>query len=270
MEEKRKNEGWDVSYIFMDTGAEHPKTYEFIRNVVKHFEIDLVCLKVKVNPELGKGTSYRIVDIDGIGKDLKPWEDITEKYSTPYMPSGAFCSYMMKTVPYQKYCDDHFGKDEYLSWLGMRIDEPKRIKPKKGKRYLAEISDFEKDDILSWWKTRSFDLDLDEHKGNCVFCIKKGVNKVALAAKDEPEMAVDFLKMIDSKKIRIIEKRELPIDLMYRGQMSLKQIINTYADMDRGELFKTLRYSSRFESGSCSESCEVFNDDFQLDLFKEL
>ena len=30
----------NVKYVFMDTGAEHPKTYEFIRQVVKHFEID--------------------------------------------------------------------------------------------------------------------------------------------------------------------------------------------------------------------------------------
>jgi 3'-phosphoadenosine 5'-phosphosulfate sulfotransferase (PAPS reductase)/FAD synthetase len=34
--EQRRRTGWPVQYIFMDTGAEHPKTYEFIRNIVKH------------------------------------------------------------------------------------------------------------------------------------------------------------------------------------------------------------------------------------------
>ena len=34
----------NVKYVFMDTGAEHENTYSFIRQVVKHFNIDLVCL----------------------------------------------------------------------------------------------------------------------------------------------------------------------------------------------------------------------------------
>ncbi|STB29510.1 phosphoadenosine phosphosulfate reductase domain-containing protein [Citrobacter koseri] len=36
MENKRKL-GWDVRYVFMDTGAEHPETYKFIREVVANW-----------------------------------------------------------------------------------------------------------------------------------------------------------------------------------------------------------------------------------------
>ncbi|WP_149017487.1 phosphoadenosine phosphosulfate reductase family protein, partial [Escherichia coli] len=43
MEQKRQA-GEDVHYVFMDTGAEHPKTYEFIRNIVSNWKIDLHCL----------------------------------------------------------------------------------------------------------------------------------------------------------------------------------------------------------------------------------
>ena len=35
--------------------------------------------------------------------------------------------------------------------------------------YLAELSDFEKADVLSWWKGQPFDLQIQEHLGNCVF-----------------------------------------------------------------------------------------------------
>ena len=52
MEQKRRNDGWDVSYVFMDTGAEHPKTYEFVKNVVEHFGIELTCLRTRADTPL--------------------------------------------------------------------------------------------------------------------------------------------------------------------------------------------------------------------------
>lgn len=266
MEEKRKKEGWEVAYIFMDTGAEHPKTYEFIRNIVKEWGINLICLRVVFNPELGKGNSYQELSVDEIGYDLTVWREMLKKYSTPYNPGGGFCTKAMKTLQYNQYCDEHYGKENYTTWLGMRADEPKRLTYQKRVKYLADISDFDKDDILDWWDDQPFNLDLQEYLGNCVFCIKKGVNKVALAAKDEPEMAKEFMDIVESPNVRIIEKRKAGPLQMYRGKLSLRQVIAAYEDVERDELFWSLRSSKRYESGSCSESCEIFNDD-QLDLW---
>lgn len=42
----------DAYFIFMDTGAEHPATYQFIKDIVKHWKINLVCLRVVVNPQM--------------------------------------------------------------------------------------------------------------------------------------------------------------------------------------------------------------------------
>ena len=86
----------------------------------------------------------------------------------------------------------------------MRIDEPKRLNKKEGFSYLADISEFEKKDVLDWWAKMPFDLQIKEHLGNCVFCIKKGVNKIALAAKDEPQLADKFIKMINMDDVRIV------------------------------------------------------------------
>jgi len=49
----------NVKYVFMDTGAEHPKTYDFIRKVVKHFNIDLVCLRSVMTTEVGVGAKFK-------------------------------------------------------------------------------------------------------------------------------------------------------------------------------------------------------------------
>ncbi|HED5888888.1 TPA: phage N-6-adenine-methyltransferase [Salmonella enterica] len=254
--EQRRAAGESVFYTFMDTGAEHPKTYEFIRNVVEHWNIPLVCLRVVINPELGAANSYRVVDISEIGPDLQPWRDICSKYGTPYF-GGPLCTRAMKTEVFQRYCADMFGKNSYVTWLGIRADEPRRLKERPGVRYLAEISSFEKSDVLEWWSGQPFDLQIPEHLGNCVFCIKKGLNKIALAARDEPVLAADFIQMINAPSVRVVDSRQLDTKIMYRKSNSLESVIALYADHSRAEIAATIRGGGGYNSGSCSESCEA-------------
>lgn len=119
----------DTDFVFMDTGAEHPKTYEFVKNVVNYFDINLTCLRVVVNSELGQGNSYRIISLDELQQDLQPFRDICYKYGTPYI-HGAFCTRTMKLEPFTRYCNDKYGKNNYQTWLGIRADEPRRLKQK--------------------------------------------------------------------------------------------------------------------------------------------
>jgi hypothetical protein len=247
----------NVDFIYMDTGAEHPKTYDFIRKVNTAFELNLVCLRTVFNPVLGQANSYKIMSIDDICPDLQPWKDMLSKYSTPYNPGGTFCTDRMKLVPYSKYCNDTYGRKNYTTWLGIRADEEKRLKPREGYEFMASISDFDKEDVLDWWSEQSFDLEIPEHLGNCVFCIKKGVNKIALAEKDEPILAVKFRKVIESKNVRILEQRVASPHNIYRGKQSFGQIIETFKDIDAEEIRSKLKHSKRFETGSCSESCEI-------------
>ena len=241
-----------VEYIFMDTGAEHPKTYEFIKKCVAHFGIELTCLRADVSSEMGVGVKPKVIPIDEIGPDLKPWKDFLAKYGSPHV-HGAFCTRRMKSEPADKYVKAKYGKGNYMQWLGIRIDEPRRLK---------DGADF----ILGWWSEMPFDLEIEEWLGNCVFCIKKGLNKVALAAKDEPGLAIQFIDVTEGDGVRR-EGLKYSSGLMYRGHNSLSSIIDTYKDVPREEIINSLRRSKRFDSGSCSESCEAFA--CQLDLFSE-
>lgn len=254
----------DAVFVFMDTGAEHPATYDFVRECNDYFDLNLVCLRTNVSMEYGVGVGYRIIGIDEIGHDLQPWSDMLQKYGTPYI-HGAFCTDRMKTTPFRKFVDNTYGKGNYHTILGIRIDEPRRLKPREGFSYLADISDFEKQDVLDWWAKMPFDLQIKEHLGNCVFCIKKGINKVALAARDEPELAQDFIKVIGGKTVKIIPSRTLDSDVMYRNHLSLNSVIELYKDTPRDKLAMSIK--STFETGSCSESCEAFNE--QLEMFEE-
>lgn len=246
-----------ADFVFMDTGAEHTKTYEFIRNVVKHFNIKLTCLRVDINPVLGKPNSYKEISLDELKQDLQPYKDMMSKYGTPYI-HGAFCTKELKTIPFTRYCDKKYGKGNYQTWLGIRADEPRRLKERIGYSYLADISDFDKADVLNWWSKQPFNLELDEHLGNCVFCIKKGINKIALACRDEQEMADAFISAVNDKSVRNVEKRKQHGSIMYRGGNSLISIIKLYENHSRDEILSTIRKTKSFDAGSCSESCEVF------------
>lgn len=265
IEQKRINDGWDVEYVFMDTGAEHPKTYEFIKKCVDHFKINLVCLRPVIHEELGTGTTYKIVNINSLKWDLSVWNDMTNKYGNPYNPLGGFCTDRLKTTIFKKYIKQY---KSVTTWLGIRVDEQRRLKGKYGIKYLAEISSMDKTDIIGWWSQQAFDLEIQEHLGNCVFCIKKGINKVALAIKDEPELADDWKKMTENSRVMGWNSEGAPINAMYRGKLSIDGVAELYKDVGRDELHMSTKHAKRFESGSCSESCEVFSG--QSDMFEDL
>ncbi|HFG4486391.1 phosphoadenosine phosphosulfate reductase family protein [Acinetobacter baumannii] len=262
----------NARFVFMDTGAEHPATYKFIKDIVNHWGIDLVCLRTVVNPEMGKGCGYQVIGIDDLKQDLKPWEEMLTKYGAPAYDIP-YCTARMKTEPFEKYCNDTFGKNKFERWIGIRFDEPKRLPievleklnlpiharathQKSSYRYLAEICDLDKDEILDWWESQPFDLAITEHLGNCVFCIKKGLNKIALAAKDEPEMAIKWIGLTEGPKVRT-EGRKHNHKRMYRQRLHMSDVIKAFKGSDRDELYNALRSSKRYESDSCSESCEA-------------
>jgi hypothetical protein len=213
----------NVDFIFMDTGAEHCKTYEFIKNVNDELNLNLTCLRTDFSSPLGAGNGYTVVSIDSIQHDLKPFSEMIEKYGVPYI-GGMFCTDRMKLVPFKKYCQEKYGKGNFETWLGIRADETNRLKQKKEIRYLAEISDFDKKDVLDFWSNMPFDLEIPEQLGNCVFCPKKSNLKLAAAQRDDPALYHDFLNMIYKDSVRHDSKTG-HWSKMYRGKKSLEQIV---------------------------------------------
>lgn len=309
----------NVDFVYMDTGAEHPKTYDFIRNVNKHFNLNLTCLRGDFSRPLGKGVGYKIVSVDDIGPDLVPFKEMMGKYGVPYI-GGMFCTDRMKLKPYKKYCDDSYGSKSYETWLGIRADEPARVFGSKlykslkeiialddedlikmystnhidreeffvmeecievelfneicrrktsGIRYMAEISEFKKEDVLDFWSLMPFDLDLDEWLGNCsVGCPKKSNLKLAAAQRDEPEMYHDWLGAIYSPSVRHDDNTGHHSQ-MYRGKKSLEQVVAIFDGSTGDEIKSRIRGAKMTDAGSCSESCEVFVcESNKVDMFK--
>lgn len=261
----------NVDVVSMDTGAEHPMTYEFMRQfhayILEIYGIEITYLRTDFSTALGEGNKYHILKIDEIGSDLKPFQEMIKKYGVPYI-GGMFCTDRMKLVPFTKHCQEKYGRGNYETWLGIRADEPKRLTPKKGIRYLAEISDFEKEDVLDFWSGMPFDLDIPEWLGNCVFCPKKSNLKLAAAQRDEPELYHNFLEMIYGNNVRHDNKTG-HYSKMYRGKKSLEQVIAMFDGSTGNEIKSRIRGTKATNTGSCSESCEVFVcESNQVDMFQ--
>ncbi len=277
--------GDDVDFVYIDTGLEHEKTYEFIRKVNDEFGLNLVCIKAVFTQELGVGPKHEVIDLNDLKYDEHTFSSMINKHGLPAY-NIPFCTDRLKNVPFRKYADQKYGKRNYLTWLGIRVDEPRRLskmmpqqedafdEPKETYyRFLAEISSFTKEDIIGWWQRQSFDLDLPhETSGNCLFCVHKSPAKVALSILDNPDEAISYGNMIASDKVRIRneDKKELELS-MYRNEVTYAQNKKLAESSTREELVMFLKGFKGEDKGMCADSCEAFsNAEYNPDLFDEL
>lgn len=330
MKEHCEKSGEPVEFLFCDTGAEHPKTYEFLRNIAKNFGIQITCLRPVFSTELGKGVEPMVLSIDDVGYDLSIFKSMMESYGAPFNPGGGFCTDRLKTTIADKYCDGKYGKGNYHKWIGYRIDEAKRawghvlysklvkfgfdsessgdlmveamsqdglngffeqrlgvsldmfgddkhgefieklkqkmkVIKKKGFRFMFEVTDTDKRGVKRWWSKQDFDLDIPEWLGNCMFCIKKGENRVALAAMDEPEKADEWGAMFHDPSVRDMN-RVHGNEIIYRHHQSIEMIRSKYAGENREHLIDSLRLEPKGTADACSDNCTPFSDHMD-DLF---
>lgn len=304
-------QGWADEFVFCDTGAEHPKTYEFIREISKRWGVKITCLRGDFDVPLNVGNRPVVVGLNDTGPDLKPFAGEIKKYGVPYMGGGMHCSCRMKERVFTAYCNEKYGRGNYNTWLGIRSDEPARLfntklaaelkhrgfpqylfedvlrwanednmlskvrisvqgiddilddlkaaATKTNVRYLAELGEVEKQDVLDFWSDQSFDLEIPEWLGNCVFCPKKSDLKLAAAQRDEPEIYSEWLSMLHSDSVRVDDKTGHR-SKMYRKKRSLEQLIATFDGSTGNEIKARIRGAKHLDTGSCSESCEVFNE----------
>lgn len=211
----------DVEFVltFANTGREHEKTLEFVNNCDKRWSklygVNIVWLEAVVH-EGFLPSSHKIVTFETASRNGEPFEQVVAKYG---LPNSNFlhCTRELKENPIMSYMESlgemkghqhnlAFVEATYETWIGIREDEPKRLKGRRnGKQKkvypLADIImdhfykvDFrcDKIDVLDYWEDMPFSLGLDEWKGNCIDCHKKSEKKLFMVARDMGEDAFTF------------------------------------------------------------------------------
>ena len=199
---------------------------------------------------------------------LKPFIDMVKKYGTPYV-GGAFCTDRLKLFPSPNTVMTISGEELAPRGLASELMNRSGIKPKPGIRYLAELSDFEKGRYPRMVEATTIRFaEIPEHLGNCIFCIKKSTQKIGLACKDEEGLQRVFNEVITGSHVRD-GHRETPKEIMYRGRMSLDGIAKMYSENHYQALYQDMVRAKRFDTGSCSESCEIFGGQLDFDFGRE-
>lgn len=268
-----KSDEFDVRYVFANTGQEHPATYDFIHNCEKHWGIDIEWIEGVTNPEKGIGMRARRVDYESACRSGQPFADYIAKYGIPNQARPG-CTGYLKIRPMQSYLKNSGWKiGTYSTAIGIRADEMDRMIANRT-RYniiypLVEWWPRRKEDILLWFKEQPFDLEIEEHQGNCTWCWKKTDRKLFTLAQDNPEF-FDFPIAMEEKHGMTgpFAENHGP-QTFFRKHRSAKQILEVgqrggFQRFQEGLVQQPLFVAPADDldlGGGCEESCEVFTEE---------
>lgn len=274
---------YNIVGVFANTGWEHHKTLEFVHNNDVENERLFGVKPVWVEAVVHEGrvaSTHKLVTYETASRNREPFEEVVKKYG---LPNSAYphCTRELKEQPIHDYIktvmgwsnekykgDNHLLKlaDDgvrYFTALGIRSDEPRRIKYNKTpQNKVYPLVDWhpekpDKLDIIDWWEERDFDLGIPEHLGNCVGCFRKSDRKAMKAYRDAPEQFVNTLEKdyghVGSNKIKGVHVDEPRT--MYRNYKTCDDIIGMFEQADPMWLSKD---DHEHINEGCASSCEPF------------
>jgi len=258
----------DIAVIFANTGQEREETLEFVHNCDIHFNFNTVWIEVVPNPEFGKGCTYDIVTFETANRKGLPFERVIAKYGISNH-GAQHCSRELKHYPIKKHINS-LGWKDYEIALGIRIDEPKRLTPKKDIIYpLAKEFPTNKLMVNQWWHNQPFNLQLKDYEGNCKLCWKKSKRKLLTIILEHPEF-LDWWNEMEIKYGYYVpdshkhNKNLIVPAHFFRGDESAMDLLEEsklpFTKQEDAFTLAQLMFSEPeldFSNG-CEESCEAF------------
>ena len=178
----------DYIVTFQNTGKEMPQTLDFINECDKRWNLNIVWLEYRY------GNNFEVVNYENASRAGRPFDELIA-WKNGVLPNTMmrFCTEQLKINTLKRYCKS-IGVKEWNHFVGIRYDEPRRWSKTS---FLPQYMDVQhpmvkwktkKSDVLSWWSKQDFDLMVNEPYGNCDGCFLKGKGKLAIIAKEKPEL----------------------------------------------------------------------------------
>lgn len=177
---------------FQNTGKEMPETLDFINNCDKTWGLNIVWLEYR------QPASFEVVNYESASRNGRPFTELLQ-HRNSVLPNNyfRFCTLDLKINTLKRYLKSK-GIDEYTSYNGIRYDEPHRWSKAQENTELPLVKwKITKKEVLEFWSKQDFDLQVNEPYGNCDCCFLKGKGKLAIIAKEKPEL---FDWWIDKEK----------------------------------------------------------------------
>lgn len=184
-----------VEVTFQNTGREMPQTLDFVAEVGQRWGVLITWLEYRAEAPF-----FEIVGRQGAAVNGEPFEALLAKRK--YLPNQAkrFCTTELKIRTAKRYLRS-LGWDYWTNCIGIRADEPSRIRP-EGVRDKERWTVWQplvhagvgKHDVALFWRRQPFDLRLPNVNGNCWLgncdgCFLKSEANVAAFIREYPERA---------------------------------------------------------------------------------
>lgn len=178
----------DYLVCFQNTGKEMPATLDFINECDKRWGLNIVWLEYRY------GNSFEVVTYETASRNGRPFDELIA-WKNGFCPNRMtrFCTSELKIETSKRYFKS-IGLKDWTIYNGIRYDEPRRWQKMKS---LPNYIDLEmplvkwkvtKPMVLDWWSKQDFDLKVKEPYGNCDCCFLKGNGKLAIIAKERPDL----------------------------------------------------------------------------------
>ena len=186
----------DAIVCFANTGKEDEATLRFVQDCSTNWGVPITWLEYRAD-------GYVVVDYQTASRLGEPFEALIVKKKYLPNPFARFCTEELKIKPIDRYLKSR-GIEEYITFVGIRADEPRRVAKMKNNKDIKETplatEGIGVQDVLYFWSKQSFDLktitvDGNSLLSNCDLCFLKKANHTLALIKDKPERAVWWAAM---------------------------------------------------------------------------
>lgn len=193
----------DCVVCFANTGKEDEATLKFVHDCETNWNVPIVWLEYQDAEE--SKDRFKIVTFETASRGGEPFEAVIRKKSYLPNPVTRFCTIEMKIRTIANYlfsigmCENR-SQGEYMSWVGIRADEPRRAAKIPRDRTPLVTAGITKEIVGEFWKNQPFDLELPNingvtYHGNCDLCFLKGSSQTMSLIQEKPERALWWAKM---------------------------------------------------------------------------
>lgn len=191
----------DVVVCFANTGREMPATLDFVRDVTVYWNVHVVWLEYRRDPETGR-TWTEVVSHNSASRNGEPFDMLLAKGGLLPNQGLRYCTAELKINAISKFLRSEQGwmkrKGGWTNVVGLRADEESRVE-KMRKQNASGANPFQavmplfdagviKPMILDFWRKQPFDLMLPgEWAGNCDGCFLKKLGSIYEMKRAYPE-----------------------------------------------------------------------------------
>lgn len=254
-----KRDEYEIVVVFANTGQEDDRTLDFVRRCDEEFNFGTVWIE-SVAQEPGKASGHKVVSFEKADREGRPFEAMIERYGIPNK-SFPHCTRELKLNPIKSYLRSiGWAAGSYEQAVGIRTDELRRVSASaeaRGIVYpLVDMLPTDKQDVNEWWESQAFNLEIQEHEGNCTWCWKKSFAKHFRLISEAPHI-YDFPRRMEFKHGRTGAGSGLGESrVFFRLATSTEQL---FKHAQVGAVVQTdVRQLDLDLNGGCTESCELY------------